>query len=118
MKYPVLMRTAVFAAVLVAGGVSAQTAPAAPDAAIGSPVISDVGPPPAHERSSLGAIVLEDSPVRAQRDRDFERTPPKAVSGKTKHATTKARTAAQLEKAREAEAVELYQRGAGAMTPK
>ena len=48
MTYPYLMRTALIAATLGAGGVLAQT----------SPVRSDVGPPPAEDRSSVGAIVL------------------------------------------------------------
>jgi hypothetical protein len=120
MKYPVLMRTAAFAAVLAAGGVLAQTAPSAPDAAVGSPVISDVGPPPAHERNSLGAIVLEDSPVRAQRDRDFEksRVGDTLPARKIKRAEARARVKSDLQRARELEAVEFYQRGAGATTPK
>ena len=97
MKYPILMRTAAFAAVLGAGGVLAQTAPAAPDTTAGSPVVSDVGPPPAHERNSLGAIVLEDSPVRAQRDRDFEKSRVKAPDGrKVKRPATKARAESEL----------------------
>ena len=98
MKYPVLMRTAAFAAVLGAGGVLAQTAPAAPDTSAGSPVVSDVGPPPAHERNSLGAIVLENSPVRAQRDRDFEKAGVKAAPAgrKVKRAASKPRPESDL----------------------
>jgi len=120
MKYPVLMRTAAVAAVLAAGGVLAQTAPSAPDAAVGSPIVSDVGPPPAHERNSLGAIVLVDSPVRAQRDRDFEKSRVRDTlpARKIKRTEARARTKSDLQRARELEAVELYQRGAGAATPK
>ena len=122
MKYPVLVHAAAFALVLGAGGVLAQTAPAAPDTAAGSPVVSDVGPPPAHERNSLGAIVLEDSPVRAQRDRDFESAPrkagAKAVGRNAKRSTMKAQTRSELNQAREDEALEFYRRGAGGVTPK
>jgi hypothetical protein len=122
MKYPILMRTAAFAAVLAAGGVLAQTAPGASDSAPGAPVVSDVGPPPAQERNSLGAIILENSPVRAQRDRDFERSSSRngvaSVGRGVLRATMKAQAEADLAEAREAEAVELYRRGAGGMTPK
>ena len=123
MKYPIPMRYAAAAvALLGAGGAVAQSAPAAADPVAPPAVISDVGPPPAHERNSLGAIVLENSPVRAQRDRDFDasasRTSAKSVGKKVKRATSRARTEAELEQAREDEAVKLYEGGAGAITPK
>ena len=120
MKYPILMRTAAVAAALVAGGVFAQSAPSKSDTVVPSPVVSDVGPPPAHERNSLGAIVLENSPVRAQRDRDFEssRATAKPVGKKAKRVTNKAKIRDDLVDAREDEAVDFYRRGAGAMTPK
>lgn len=119
MRYPDSMRIAALAAALGAGGVLAQTAPAPADPA---PVVSDVGPAPAHERSSMGAIVLDDSLVRAQRDRDFERTSARtgvaSVGRGVMRETLKARTREELAQAREAEAAELYRRGAGGMTQK
>jgi hypothetical protein len=64
MKYAYLMRTAVCAATLGAGCVLAQTA---------APVVTDTAPPPAEDRDSTGAIVLQNSMVRAQRGSAFER---------------------------------------------
>lgn len=121
MKYPQTMRIAAFAAALGAGGVMAQTAPA-PAPADSAPVVSDVGPPPAHDRNSLGAIVLDESLVRAQRDRDFERTSARtgvaSVGRGVMRETMKAKAQAEMAEARANEAAELYRRGAGGMTPK
>ena len=121
MKYPNLMRMAALAAVLAAGAVSAQTT--APTTVEAPAVVTDVGPAPAHERNSIGAIVLEESPVRAQRDRDFEQRPaPRArartVGREVLRSTTKAKTRAELQEAREAEAAELYRRGAAGQVKK
>lgn len=59
-------------AVAAATGAGAQTnAPADPDApprAQPGRVLSDVQPLPAEDRESHGAVVLEQSPVRAQKD--------------------------------------------------
>ncbi len=66
MKYPYITRIAALAAVLGTGGVLAQTQT--------PPVMTDVAPLPAEERSSTGAIVLEDSLVRAQRENAFQRS--------------------------------------------
>lgn len=59
-------------AVAAATGTGAQTnAPADPDApprAEPGRVLSDVQPLPAEDRESHGAVVLEQSPVRAQKD--------------------------------------------------
>ncbi|MDF2462076.1 MAG: hypothetical protein K0Q43_311 [Ramlibacter sp.] len=123
MNYPQSMRLAVLAAVLGAGGVMAQTAPApAPVPADAAPVVSDVGPAPAQERGSIGAIVLDDSLVRAQRDRDFERTSARtgvaSVGRGVMRQTMKAKAQAELAEARATEAADLYRRGAGGMTPK
>ncbi len=121
MKYPQPMRLAVIAAALCAGGVMAQTAPA-PAPTDPAPVVSDVGPAPAHERSSLGAIVLDDSLVRAQRDRDFERTSARtgvvSVGRGVMRETMKSKVQSELAEERAAEAAELYRRGAGGMSPK
>ncbi|MDB5872737.1 MAG: hypothetical protein JWQ07_2179 [Ramlibacter sp.] len=113
MNYQNLIRTAACAATLAlgAGGVLAQ---------VTAPVVTDVAPPPAEERGSTGAIVLENSLVRAQRDRDFERTSSRtgvmSVGRGILRETMKAQAQADLAQAREAEAVELYRRGSGGMT--
>jgi hypothetical protein len=121
MKFPLSTRLAVLAAALGAGVVVAQTAPA-PAPADPAPVVSDVGPAPAHDRNSMGAIVLDESLVRAQRDRDFERTSARtgvaSVGRGAMRETMKAKAQAELAEARATEAAELYRRGAGAMTPK
>jgi hypothetical protein len=124
MKYPNITPLVALAAVLAAGPAAAQSSSASPPTSVGAPaVVTDVGPPPAHERDSMGAIVLEDSPVRAQRDRDFEQgavTKPRAsaVGRKVLRSTTKAKARADLREAREAEAVELYRRGAAGQIEK
>jgi hypothetical protein len=119
MKYPTSMRLALVAAALGAGGAFAQNSPA-PAPTDPSPVVSDVGPPPAQERNSMGAIVLDDSLVRAQRDRDFERASAKtgvaSVGRGAIRETMKLKAQAELAQARAAEAAELYRRGAGGMT--
>ena len=85
-----------------------------------APVMTDVGPPPAEERNSTGAIVLDKSLVRAQRDRDFEsssaRTGVLSVGRGIVRETMKAKAQADLADAREADAAELYKRGAGGLT--
>jgi hypothetical protein len=130
MNYAILIRGAALVAALGAGSVLAQTRPAdtgsAPptvtDVGPAPPVISDVGPPPAQERSSLGAIVLENSLVRAQRQNAFERAAARtgvtSVGRGVLRATAKAQREADLAQAREDEAVELYRRGAGSLTDK
>lgn len=119
MKHPAQFCLAALAAALGAGVAVAQTAPA-PAPADPAPVVSDVGPPPAQERNSIGAIVLDGSLVRAQRDRDFEqssaRTGVATVGRSVMRATMKAKAQAELADARASEAAELYRRGAGAMT--
>ena len=120
MNYPTSMRLALVAATLGAGVAFAQTSQApAPAPNDPSPVVSDVGPAPAHERHSMGAIVLDESLVRAQRDRDFERdssrTGVASVGRGAVRETMKSKAQAELAQAREAEAAELYQRGAAGM---
>jgi hypothetical protein len=55
----------------------AQTAPSAAVPGKTAPVVTDSAPPPPEDRSSTGAIVLEQSPVRAQREaqQDGSRSP-------------------------------------------
>jgi hypothetical protein len=115
MKYPNLMRSCAFAAALGTGAVFAQT-PAT------TTTTTDVGPPPAEERSSTGAIVLENSLVRAQRDNAFQRSASQtgvtSVGRGVLRATSKAQVEADLAKMREAEALELRNRGAGSLIEK
>ena len=111
MKYPNPMRTAALAAAMGTGAVLAQTA-----------TMTDVGPPPAEDRSSAGAIVLENSLVRAQRDNAFQRSASRtgvtSVGRGVLRATLKAQAEADLAKAREAEAVNLRDHGAGSLIEK
>ena len=113
MKYPNLMRMAALAAAIMGmGTVLAQTAT----------VLTDVGPAPAEDRSSTGAIVLENSLVRAQRENAFQRSASQtgvtSVGRGVLRATMKAQAQADLARAREAEAVNLQGRGAGSLTEK
>jgi hypothetical protein len=120
MKYPIAMQAAVLAAVLGAGGALAQNMPAE-RASPGKPgaVVTDVGPAPAEERNSVGAIVLENSPVRAQRENGFARasahTGVASVGRGVLRATMKAQHEAETAQAREDDAVNFYRHGAGAL---
>jgi len=129
MNYAILIRGAALVAALGAGSVLAQTKPAdtgtTPPAVndVGpSPVVTDVGPAPAQERDSLGAIVLENSLVRAQRQNAFERASSRtgvaSVGRGVLRATAKAQREADLAQAREDQAAELYRRGAGGLIQK
>lgn len=83
--------------------------------------VTDVAPPPAEERSSTGAVVLEKSPVPAQRMGFGEMAARPAASTLGRgvvRATTRAQRRAELASARDAEAAELRRRGAGALTQK
>jgi hypothetical protein len=124
MKYPILMSGVAVAAALGAGGVLAQTRPAATDGGTGltPPIVTDAGPAPAQERESSGAIVLENSMVRAQRQNAFEqaasRTGVATVGRGVLRATLQAQRKAELAQARENEAAEMYKRGSGGLTEK
>lgn len=59
-------------AALLSGPVLAQTAPSSSVPGKSGPVLTDVAPPPPEDRSSTGAIVLEQSPVKAQREAQAE----------------------------------------------
>ena len=112
MKYPYLIRIAAAVAVLGAGATFAQTPPA---------VVTDVGPPPAEERSSVGAIVLEDSMVRAQREHAFQlnasKTGVATVGRRVLRSTTRAEAEAATARARDEQMLDLHRMGAGALTP-
>jgi hypothetical protein len=122
MNYAILMRVALLAAALGAGSVLAQTRPAASDIGVLPPVVTDTGPAPAQERDSMGAIVLENSPVRAQRQSAFERAASRtgvaSVGRGVLRATMRAERESELAQARENEAAELYRHGAGGLTEK
>jgi Trp operon repressor len=120
MKYPLFL-VAVSAATLTCGAAMAQTTPSNIQGAP-SPVVTDVGPAPAQERNSVGAVVLEDSMVLAQRRAAFERsslnTGVASVGRGVIRKSMKEQTRSELAQAREDAAVEFYQRGAGSLTPK
>jgi hypothetical protein len=62
MRYQAFVRAAAVVlsiALLSSGAVLAQTAP---------PTMTDTAPPPATERNSVGAVILMDEPVLAQRE--------------------------------------------------
>jgi hypothetical protein len=122
MKYPILMRGLALAAALGAGTVLAQTRPSTTDSGLPPPVVTDAGPAPAQERDSLGAIILENSLVRAQRQNAFERASSRtgvaSVGRGAARATRQAQREADLAQAREDEALELYRRGSGGLIEK
>lgn len=121
MKYPCLMRTAAVVAALGAGCAMAQTTAPVPTEPT-SRVVTDAGPAPAEERSSTGAIVLEDSLVRAQRENAFQkslaRTGVSSIGRGVLRAANRAQAQAELAQMREAEAIDFHTRGAGALTEK
>jgi hypothetical protein len=82
--------------------------------------MTDTAPPPAEERSSVGAIVMADSMVIAQR-RHVEqvaeaRIQPARIGKETLRATFRAQTRSDLEDLSTAQAIEFHQRGAAALT--
>ena len=120
MKNPILLRAALVAAALGAGSVLAQTIPSpSPAATSASPVVSDVGPRPAEDRSSVGAVVLENSMVRAQREHAFERSANRtgvaSIGRGVLRATRQRQVEADLAAVRLNEAVEFDGRGAATL---
>jgi len=112
MKYlPAIHATAL--ALLAAVGAPAVVAQTAPTPA----VMTDTAPLPASDRESLGAIVLEDSMVLAQREAFRQagaRTGLSSIGRNALRATFRAQTKADLADARAAEAAALRDRGAAA----
>lgn len=112
MKYPCLMRTAAIAAALGAGCALAQNGPPV--------IITDAAPLPAEERNSTGAIVLENSLVRAQRENAFQRSASRngvaTVGRGVLRATREAQREADLAQARETRSMGFYPRGMGGQT--
>jgi hypothetical protein len=108
MKYACLMRTAICAATLGAGCVLAQTS---------ASVVTDVAPAPAEDRDSTGAIVLQNSLVRAQRNNAFQRASSRdgvaSVGQRVLRPTMEAQPQGELAQSREPRPIELYQPAAG-----
>lgn len=71
MRYPAFVRAAAgalaTAAILAAGSVHAQS-PQSNEGVQQPPTMTDTAPTPAHDRSSVGAVILMDEPVLAQRE--------------------------------------------------
>lgn len=120
MNYPDLLRAALLAATtLGAGGVLAQTtAPSTTTPGASTPVVSDAAPLPPEDRSSTGALVLGNSPVRAQRENMSTRAmgagpSPRSIGRHT--GATRAKTQADLSRARLDRTLEFQRRGAAAL---
>lgn len=120
MNNPILLRATLVVAALGAGSVLAQTVPSpSPAPTSVSPVVSDVGPRPAEDRSSVGAVVLENSMVRAQREHAFERSAKRTgvatIGSGVLRATRQKQTEADLAALRLNEAIEFHGRGAASL---
>lgn len=110
MSIVIVMRIGLAAAGLAAGGALAQAL---------TPVQTDTGPPPAEERDSMGAVVLENSMVRAQRQAfpgHFTRTRVTSVGRNVARAQRAERTKEELQQQREEDAIRLHEMGAGSLT--
>jgi len=119
MNHPMLLRCVLLAASLAAGGALAQTSPSATSP---QPVASDVGPPPAEDRSSVGAIVLDNSLVRAQREQAFERSAARtgvaSIGRGVLRATRQEQTRSDLAALRLEQALDLQRRGSSSLDAK
>ena len=116
MKYAYLMRTAVCAATLGAGCVLAQTSESAVTDFVPTPppVVSDAAPLPAEDRDSTGAIVLQNSMVRAQRDVASQRAGSRnglASVGRRAVRAMDVQPQGELAQSREPRPIDLYQPG-------
>jgi hypothetical protein len=110
MDISIVMRMGLAALGLAAGGAFAQSR---------TPVQSDVGPPPAEERDSIGAVVLQNSMVRAQREALAGRYVPTRVTSVGRgviRMTRSAHTKEELQQQREDDAIRLHEMGAGSLT--
>lgn len=118
MKSSSIKRGILVAAVLAATGAFAQSQSSA--IAQSTPaVMTDVSPLPAEERDSSGAIVLENSMVRAQREAFGGRYTPTQVSsvGRGVDRTLRtARTKEDLRQIRDEEEMRAREMGAGPLT--
>jgi hypothetical protein len=109
MNYRALVRPAAAALgmALSIGAALAQTTPSRTAPTLGAPVVTDVGPAPAEDRSSAGAIVME------PRKRN-----PASVMGNVAGPAERVLSRDEARKKREAEAKALRKRGAGGLTEK
>lgn len=105
---------------LTAGSVRAAAllAATAAVAETSAPRVTDVGPAPAEERDSVGAVVLENSLVRARRSQAFNQSAARTGVGSVGRGVLRSTTKAQAElaSARAEEAADFRRRGAGALT--
>ena len=96
----------------LAGGAACAQATHAP--------VTDVAPPPAEERDSAGAVVLDKSLQQARRSNAFAdsaaRTGVGSVGQGVMRSAVRERTRSDLASARQGEAAELYRRGTGSLT--
>lgn len=122
MQYQPLLKTAalVLAAGLAAPVALAQNAPTAPT----PQVMTDAAPLPASDRGSIGAVVLEDSMVIAQREHRMafqqaaERTGLASIGRNSIRATLREQTRSELAQARAQEAARLRDQGAAGLEMK
>jgi hypothetical protein len=119
MDISIVMRTGAAAAALAAAAAFAQSP--SPSVMPTPAVMNDVTLPPAEDRDSLGAIVLENSMVRAQREAFAARHTSLNVAGVGRGAarvSRRAHTKEDLQQQREDESIRLHEMGAGALTPR
>jgi hypothetical protein len=107
------IRCGAFAALLAAAGAYAQSEP---------PVMNDITLPPAEDRDSVGAVVLENSMVRAQREVYIASrsgaSRVAAVARDADRATRAARTREDIKAMREDDRMRLREMGAGSLDPR
>jgi hypothetical protein len=115
----------IFALALAAAGsaFAQSTSPSVttPSVMASPPVMNDTTPLPAEERDSLGAIVLENSMVRAQRQAFAARHTSVRVANVGRglaRTQRKAQTKEELQQQHDDESLRLREMGAGALTPR
>ncbi|HTH80648.1 MAG TPA: hypothetical protein VL593_16870 [Ramlibacter sp.] len=84
------------------------------------PVMNDTLPLPAENRESLGAVVLQDSMVRAQREAFAARRTSLSVANvgrRVDRVQRKTQTKQELQQQRDDESLRLREMGAGALNP-
>ena len=117
------MRPVLAMALAAAGSAFAQSSsPAAttPSVITSPAVMNDTMPLPAEDRESLGAVVLENSMVRAQREAFAARRTSLNVANIGRgvaRAQRKAQTAQELQQQRDDDSLRLREMGAGALRP-
>jgi hypothetical protein len=113
----------VVAIALVGGSAFAQsTNPSvtSPSVITTPPVMNDTMPLPAEDRESLGAVVLENSMVRAQREAFAAHRTSLSVANvgrRVDRVQHKAQTKQERQQQRDDESLRLREMGAGALTP-